>query len=360
MKARLPQHRFYQSFKFLSLRQRDNQTPRLTLLPATNQNMYSPNELLSLYEKRFSTNNFNANPTNLYDPVKHIMGIKGKRIRPLLLLMSADMFGGNVEQGLNPSFAMEVFHNFTLVHDDIMDNADIRRGVPTVHKKFGLNAGLLAGDVMLAYAYKYLTDITPDFIPPVLEIFNKTAIEIFEGQQMDMDFEKRINVLETEYLKMIEFKTSVLMACSLQIGAIIAGAELKSQHAVYDFGLNLGLAFQIKDDYLDTFGDGEKVGKKIGGDILQNKKTYLLITALNKASGQQKEGLLALLEGGDGDKKIAAVKEIFEDLGVRTTTEVHIDKFFGQAITSLNRIGIPETRKEPLLKLAQMVYDRDF
>lgn len=322
--------------------------------------MYSPSELTALYEQKFSTNNFNENPTNLYDPVKHIMNIKGKRIRPILLLMSCDMFGGKVENGLNPSFAMEVFHNFTLVHDDIMDNADIRRGVPTVHKLFGLNAGILAGDVMLAYAYKYLSDVPVPYIPSLFRVFNKTAIEIFEGQQMDIDFEKRTDVTEAEYLKMIEFKTSVLMACSLQLGALLADASEVNQKAVYDFGLNLGLSFQIKDDYLDAFGEGEKVGKKIGGDILQNKKTYLLITALNTAKGKQKDELLALLTNGNGDEKINAVKKIFEDLGVKAATEARIDSFFDQSIASLKAIDIADERKQPLLTLARMVHDRDF
>lgn len=322
--------------------------------------MYSPNELLSLYEQKFSTTNFNENPTNLYDPVKHIMGIKGKRIRPLLLLMSCDMHGGDVKAGLNPSFAMEVFHNFTLVHDDIMDNADIRRGVPTVHKLFGLNAGILAGDVMLAYAYKYLTDVNPRFVPDLLKVFNKTAIEIFEGQQMDIDFEKRIDVTEEEYLKMIEFKTSVLMACSLQIGALLAGADEANQKAVYDFGLYLGLSFQIKDDYLDTFGESEKVGKKIGGDILQNKKTHLLITALNTAKGKQKDELLALLENNSGDEKVAGVKRIFEELGVKQTTEKRIEELYDKAIASLQAISIDEQRKAPMLALARSIHDREF
>ena len=236
--------------------------------------MHSPAQLLEMYEQKFS-NTFNNNPTSLYQPVNHIMSIKGKRIRPLLLLIANDMFGGNVQQALFPAYAMEVFHNFTLVHDDIMDNADIRRGEPTVHKKYGLNAGILAGDVMLAYTYKYLTDIPVAYVQPVLQLFNKTAIEIFEGQQTDIDFESRNDVAEAEYLKMIEYKTSVLLACSLQTGAILAGASLPNQQLVYDFGLNLGLSFQIKDDYLDSFGESAKVGKRIGGDILQNKKTLL-------------------------------------------------------------------------------------
>ena len=182
--------------------------------------MLTQQQLLTQFEAKAGVNNFRTTPSGLYNPVNHIMSIKGKRIRPLLLLMCCDMFGGSVEEALNPAFAMEVFHNFTLVHDDIMDNADIRRGFPTVHTLYGTNAGILAGDVMLAYAYRYLTDVPAQFIPSLISVFNNTAIEIFEGQQMDMDFEKRTDVVEDEYLKMIEFKTSVLLGCCLQLGAI--------------------------------------------------------------------------------------------------------------------------------------------
>lgn len=322
--------------------------------------MYPPEELLSFYEQKFSSSNFNESPSGLYDPVKHIMSIKGKRIRPLLLMMSADLFGGNVQQALNPAFAMELFHNFTLVHDDIMDNADIRRGIPTVHKLFGINTGILAGDVMLAYAYKYLIDIPVVFIPAVLRIFNKTAIEIFEGQQMDMDFEKRENVSEPEYLKMIEYKTSVLLACSLQLGAVLAGANEINQQKIYDFGINLGLAFQIKDDYLDAFGEGSKVGKRIGGDILQNKKTYLLITALHKAKGAQRDELYALLQNKNEKEKIAGVKNLFNALGVKADTEKRMDELYSAAIESLQSVDVKQEQKELLLKLAQAVHTRDF
>ena len=237
--------------------------------------MHSLSQLSALYNEKFGINNFHQNPTGLYKPVNHIMNIPGKRIRPLLLLMGCDLFGGDVKQALNPAFAVEVFHNFTLVHDDIMDNADIRRGVPTVHKLYGTNAGILAGDVMLAYAYRYLTDVSPQFVAGLIAVFNKTAIEIFEGQQMDMDFETRTDVTEAEYLKMIEFKTSVLLGCCLQLGAVLGNATPADQELLYEFGLKLGLSFQIMDDYLDTFGEAAKVGKRIGGDIIQNKKTYL-------------------------------------------------------------------------------------
>ncbi len=322
--------------------------------------MQSTETLLSLYEQKFGNNNFSLNPSGLYEPVKHIMSMKGKKIRPLLLMMSSDLFGGNVEQALNPAFAMELFHNFTLVHDDIMDNADIRRGIPTVHKLFGINTGILAGDVMLAYAYKYLIDIPVQTIPEVLRIFNKTAIEIFEGQQMDMDFEKREDVSETEYLKMIEYKTSVLLACSLQIGALLAGANNANQKKIYDFGINLGLAFQIKDDYLDTFGESEKVGKRIGGDILQNKKTYLLISALHKAKGKQLNELRALLQHENEEEKIAGVKNLFNALGVKVDTEKRMDELYATARESLQSVDVKAEQKARLLKLAQDVHRRDF
>ena len=288
------------------------------------------------------------------------MNMKGKRLRPLLLLISCDAFGGNVETALNPAFAVEVFHNFTLVHDDIMDNAEIRKGQPTVHKQYGLNAGILTGDIMLAYAYQYLTDVPLQCIPAVLGIFNKTAIEIFEGQQMDIDFEKRNDVSEAEYLKMIEFKTSVLLGCCMQLGAIIAGADVRNQELIYDFGLKLGLSFQIKDDYLDVFGDEQKVGKKIGGDILQNKKTYLFICAWNGANGQQKEALRTLLSDSDPERKIAGVKNLFESTGAEKQSLAKADSLYREALSSLQKISIDDDAKAALAALAGKINNREF
>jgi len=322
--------------------------------------MHTAAHLTKLYEQAFNNNNFNNNPTGLYDPVNHIMNIKGKRIRPLLLLMSCDFFGGNVDEALKPAFAMEVFHNFTLVHDDIMDAAEIRRGEPTVHIKYGVNAGILAGDVMLAYAYKNLCSVPADKVPTMIEVFNKTAIEIFEGQQMDMDFEKRTDVKETEYLKMVEYKTSVLLACSLQLGAALAGAAEVDQQLIYEFGLNLGLSFQITDDYLDAFGEAEKVGKRIGGDILNNKKTYLFITALNNASGAQKQQLLQLLHEKDEERKIAEVKHLFNETGATQKTLNKANELYNLAIASLQKINAPSSTKQPLLQLAEQISNRQF
>lgn len=322
--------------------------------------MQHPEELLKQYEANFSKNNFNTSPTNLYKPVEHIMQMKGKKIRPLLVLMSCDMFGGDVQQAMSPAFAMEVFHNFTLVHDDIMDKADIRRGQPTVHKVYGTNAAILAGDVMLAYAYKYLTSVEVVKIPALLDIFNKTAIEIFEGQQMDVDFETRTDVSLHEYLKMVEYKTSVLLACCMQIGAIVAGASADEQKKAYDFGLYLGLSFQIKDDLLDAFGEGEKVGKKIGGDILLNKKTYLLISTMQLASLAQREQLNHLLLEADEQKKITGIQELMKATGGYEQSNQKAEQLFNAAIEALSSISIDLSAKQMLTAVAQKINTRDY
>lgn len=322
--------------------------------------MQSASSLYSLYEEKFSSGNFNNSPDGLYAPVNHIMGIKGKRIRPLLLLMAADMFGGDVPRALNPSFAMEVFHNFTLVHDDIMDNADIRRGVPTVHKVFGINAGILAGDVMLAYAYKYLTDVPANYIPSIMNVFTKTAIEIFEGQQMDVDFEKRMDVTLNEYLKMIEYKTSVLLACSLQIGAILGNADQQNQKDIYNFGLNLGLSFQIKDDLLDAFGEGDKVGKRIGGDILMNKKTYLFISTQSMANAEQKRELAVLMNEASEEKKIEGVKRLMKQTGAYDATLQKAEALYQESLASLEKVNVTAERKKNLFEMADKINAREY
>jgi geranylgeranyl diphosphate synthase type II len=322
--------------------------------------MHSLSQLSTLYNEKFSTDNFHQNPTGLYKPVNHIMNIPGKRIRPLLLLMGCDLFGGDVKQALSPAFAVEVFHNFTLVHDDIMDNADIRRGVPTVHKLYGTNAGILAGDVMLAYAYRYLTAVSPQYVAGLIEVFNKTAIEIFEGQQMDMDFETRTDVTEAEYLKMIEFKTSVLLGCCLQLGAVLGNASPADQQLIYEFGLKLGLSFQIKDDYLDTFGEAAKVGKRIGGDIIQNKKTYLYVTAFNNANAAQKAQFTSLLTEKDEEKKIAEVKALFETTGARQQALDKADELYKVALQSLQKISLGADAIKGLAGMAEKITNREF
>ncbi|MBS1624521.1 MAG: polyprenyl synthetase family protein [Bacteroidetes bacterium] len=322
--------------------------------------MLSIKDLSVRYNNSFSVADFRLQPTGLYEPMEHIMAIPGKRIRPLLLLIACDAFGGDVQQALGAAHAMELFHNFSLVHDDIMDDATLRRGVDTVHEKFGLNAGILSGDALFAYAYKYLAQSPEAMLPSLFHVFTKAAIEILEGQQMDMDFEQRLDVTVDEYLKMIGYKTSVLLACSLQTGAIIGGASAEDQARLYDFGLKLGLSFQIKDDWLDTFGDNEKVGKKMGGDIIQNKKTLLLITLLLEAGADDRAALLGFFTEGDEAKKVAGVKALYARYQISEKTLAKADELYKEALQSLADISIADDQKANLYTMAKMIRDRDF
>lgn len=321
---------------------------------------HNAQSIAALYDNKFGNSPFKAKKNELYLPVNHIMSIPGKRIRPMLLLLSNHSFGGNPESALSPAYAMELFHNFSLVHDDIMDQADLRRGVPTVHKVFGTNAGILAGDVMLAYAYVYLSEMPGEYLAPVLKVFNQTAIEIFEGQQMDVDFEKRNDVTLEEYLKMIEYKTSVLLACSLQIGAILANASEEDQKLIYQFGLYLGLSFQIKDDLLDAFGDSQKVGKRVGGDILMNKKTYLYISTWQLADEAEKAILNTLLTEKNEDIKVQETKALMKATGGYDATLTKAEELYNAAIQCLRSISIPERQKEELYRIAEQINNRDY
>ncbi len=322
--------------------------------------MLSISQLAQLYGEKYSQPAFEKEPRRLYEPMRHIMSIPGKRIRPLLLLLCCDAFGGNTSEAVSAAHAMELFHNFTLVHDDIMDAATLRRGITTVHQQFGLNAGVLAGDALFIYANKYLCDTGTMHLRSVLEIFNKTAIEIMEGQQMDMDFESRMDVTIAEYLKMIEYKTSVLLACSLQIGAILGAATVDDQNKIYEFGVKLGVSFQIKDDWLDTFGESTKVGKKPGGDIIQNKKTYLLITLLNLVHDDDRKILLALLDEKDEQKKVDGVKALYAKYHISEATTEKADELYAEAIAALESVGISADRKANLFAMAEMVHKREF
>lgn len=315
-------------------------------------------ELLHLYEQQHENIDYNTEPSKLYDAVKHIMGIKGKRIRPLLLLLCCDLFDGNIDEALRPALAYEMFHNFTLVHDDIMDEAQIRRGVTTVHKAFGNSTAILAGDVMLLYAYRFFEKLNCDKMLSALRLFTKTAIEIMEGQQMDMNFEKQDFVAETDYLKMITNKTSVLLAAAAQTGAIIGNADYDTQKSFYNFGLNLGLAFQIKDDYLDAFGDTEKVGKKIGGDILQDKKTYLQVLAQQHANEQQK-ALMKEIKKLQGDEKITATLNLFTTLGVKELAEKKMEYFYNTALHHLMQVNVDTEKKQVLKDFAASIFYRN-
>ena len=317
------------------------------------------NDLLPVFENYLEDTGFAKEPQLLYDSYQHIMSIKGKRIRPLLCLIACEAFGGEIEKALPVAAAVEIFHNFTLVHDDIMDNADVRRGMPAVHTKFGVNQAIICGDAMASHSYKQLCHIKDHSnFGDIVCLFTKTASEIMDGQQMDMDFETRNDVGEEEYLTMIKYKTSVLLAAALQLGAQVAGASKEDQQNIYDFGLNLGLAFQIKDDWLDTYGEAAKVGKRIGGDILNNKKTHLLVTAMNTASEDQMAEFKRLFDVTNEDEKIDGVMKLYEDLEINQKTYSKMEQLYADSLNCLDKVSIPN--KESLMNLAHSVYHRDF
>lgn len=300
-------------------------------------------------------------PTNLYEPVHYILHLGGKRLRPVMVLMAAELFGASFKKALDAALAIEVFHNFSLIHDDIMDAAPLRRGAATVHEKWDLNTGILSGDVMLINAYELLESYNAETYKKLSRLFSKTAREVCEGQQYDIDFESREDVEIEEYLRMIEYKTAVLLGAALQMGAIIAGASEESGRQIYQFGRLLGIAFQLQDDYLDCFGDPETFGKQIGGDILENKKTFLYITALEKAERSQALQLehLYSLNPADGQAKIDAVKGIFEQSGAARLAREEIKKYTNQAFEVLEQIPLSEEKKELLQKFGSSLMVRN-
>lgn len=282
-------------------------------------------------------------PFGLYEPVKYQLDMGGKRVRPLLTLMACDMFGGDVNSAISPALGLEIFHNFTLLHDDVMDKAEIRRGRPTVHIAWSENTAILSGDAMQIIATQKVCDAPANVHKEVLDLYNKTALEICEGQQYDMEFENRDDVTVEEYINMIRLKTAVLIGCALKMGAIIAEAAPEQSEALYKFGENIGLAFQLQDDYLDVYGDAKTFGKKIGGDILNNKKTYMLISAMTLAKGEIKERLVSLLEGPQDDNKIEQVTAIYSELGIDKMAREKISEYSQKALTYLN--GIPNNEE---------------
>lgn len=282
-------------------------------------------------------------PFGLYEPVKYQLDMGGKRVRPLLTLMACDMFGGDVNSAISPALGLEIFHNFTLLHDDVMDKAEIRRGRPTVHIAWSENTAILSGDAMQIIATQKVCDAPANVHKEVLDLYNKTALEICEGQQYDMEFENRDDVTVEEYINMIRLKTAVLIGCALKMGAIIAEAAPEQSEALYKFGENIGLAFQLQDDYLDVYGDAKTFGKKIGGDILNNKKTYMLISAMTLAKGEIKEMLVSLLEGPQDDNKIEQVTAIYSELGIDKMAREKISEYSQKALTYLN--GIPNNEE---------------
>ena len=301
-------------------------------------------------------------PSGLYEPVDYVMSAGGKRVRPVLTLMACHLFCDDIGKAIMPAIALEYFHNFTLLHDDLMDHADIRRNRPTVHKRWNENTAILSGDAMMILAYKYMCRAQPDILPALLETFNRTALEVCEGQQYDMDFEQRTDVSIHEYLHMIRLKTAVLLAACLKIGAICGNAEAVNVEALYQFGISLGLTFQIHDDWLDVYADPEMFGKAIGGDILSGKKTYLLITAFEKADRQIRDELIALLcdQQMPADEKISRVKAIYHHLGVSDAAQQAMEAYYNKALSILQELTIPDnSRKVGLEKFAASLLKRE-
>lgn len=321
--------------------------------------MQSFKELSEKFLQHFSVNHFPEQPATLYKAGEYFIQEGGKRIRPAMCLMANELFDEIKPDAYHVATAIELFHNFTLIHDDIMDDASLRRGKPTVYAQYGGNIALLCGDVMLIRAYDYLNKINIKYLPKILQLFNKTAREVCEGQQLDMDFEKQENVLLEDYLHMISLKTSVLLAASLQMGAVIGGAtEYNSSH-LYEFGKNLGLAFQIQDDYLDAFGDPEKFGKEVGGDIKQNKKTFLLLYALDVALPDQIAQLKSLMETNPPDK-VERVLEIFRACEVDEWANQLKGKYYQLALKHLEDVAVTALRKKPLQDLADFLIKREY
>jgi geranylgeranyl diphosphate synthase type II len=320
--------------------------------------MQSFRDLVAAFETRFvSTLPFPPHTATLYEPCRYFLGHGGKRVRPVLCLMANELFGDITEDAWYGAAAIELFHNYTLIHDDIMDKAPLRRGNPTLHAKYGLTAGILCGDVMSIYAYEQLAMIHTG-LQQALQLFNKTAIEVCEGQQLDMDFERRDDVSIDEYIHMITLKTSVLLACSLKLGAITGGALGDNAEKLYTFGKNLGIAFQLQDDYLDAFGDTAKLGKQNGGDIVANKKTYLFLNALARANDGQKKQLRNLLNA-EGDRKVADMLGLYTATGADKNCLAAVADYSQRAFDCLDDVAIPSKRKQPLIELAQYLLQRD-
>lgn len=319
-------------------------------------------DLQSLIATSVEKLKYPAYPAELYEPISYILSIGGKRMRPALLLMACDLFGGDVEAALPPAMAIEVFHNFTLMHDDIMDNAPIRRGRATVHEKWNQNVAILSGDVMLIEGYKLMMQVRDNILRRVLDIFNETAVGVCEGQQLDMTFETSNNISIAEYINMIRLKTAVVLGGALKIGALIGESDDKDADLLSDFGVNLGIAFQLQDDILDVYGDPLKFGKQVGGDIISNKKTYLLIKALELVQGFDAEELQRWITfiTFDAAEKVAAVTEIYNKVNVRQYAEEEMQAYAEKAFKALEQINLPEDSKQYLRDFADGLLVREY
>lgn len=323
--------------------------------------MKSLDFLLKKTEKELSSISFAGDPESLFAPIKYILSLGGKRIRPVLTFIGCNIFSDDIESAVKPALGLEVFHNFTLLHDDLMDEADMRRNKPTVHKCWSPNTAILSGDAMLIASYKLIGETDPAYLAEILALFSQTALAICGGQQYDMEFEARQDVTEDEYIRMIELKTAVLLACSLKTGALLGGASANEADQLYTYGLYLGLAFQLQDDLLDVYGNPEIFGKNIGGDILSNKKTFLLITALSRAKESQKEEMLKWLLRQDfvPAEKIAYFTALYQELGIKELTEQRITFYYNKAKDCLTGLNVPLERLAVLKEVSDKLMNRD-
>lgn len=318
-------------------------------------------QLLQQIHEYIGNLSYMREPMGLYDPIEYVLGLGGKRLRPVLMLLAYNLYKEDVTRIFSQAAGIETYHNFTLLHDDLMDRADMRRNKPTVHKKWDENTAILSGDAMLILAYQFMMKKCPlECVERVMEVFGRTALEVCEGQQWDMEFEHRLDVTVDEYIEMIRLKTSVLLAAALKIGAILGGAPEKDAQLLYDFGIKMGLAFQLQDDYLDVYGDPAVFGKKIGGDILCNKKTFMLITALSLAEGEDKETLLNWLRATDyvAEEKIQSVTALYNKVGVPELCQARIDAYYKEGLELLDKVNVESSLKEELKKFVCHLMDR--
>lgn len=324
--------------------------------------MKTADEILKMVNEFLDHLSYDRKPESLYEPIKYVLSMGGKRIRPTLMLLAYNLYKDNPEDILMNACALETYHNYTLLHDDLMDNADMRRGHLTVHKKWNDNTAILSGDSMLVLAFQRMMQCDTKHLKDILDLFTVTALEIGEGQQYDMEFETRNDVKEEEYIEMIRLKTSVLLACALKIGAILADASAEDADNLYKFGEQIGLAFQLQDDYLDVYGDSKVFGKEIGGDITSNKKTYMLINAFNKANDAQRKELTRWVSARDFDRneKVDAVTRLYNEIGIDQLAQDKIAYYFAQSKKFLDAVNVPEEKKEELRKYAQKMMKRQY
>ena len=319
--------------------------------------MHNPSELQKIIENAIPQIAYRENPANLYEPIKYIMSLGGKRIRPVMVLMATELFTEEVNKALDVALAIETFHNFTLVHDDIMDNAPLRRGQQTVHEKWGINNAILSGDVMMVESNKHLSKVDISVLKPVLDTFNQTAQGVCEGQQLDMEFETRDDVSIEEYIEMIRLKTAVLLGGAMKLGAIVGGADKENAELLYQFGENLGVAFQLQDDILDVYGDPDKFGKQVGGDIISNKKTFLHLKAKALINAEERDTLLG--EHPTTEQKVTAVTALYNNYSIKELSNTEMEKYLAKAYQALDALGVDENRKTQLRELTKQIMERE-